>query len=256
MKFDFTLERYEEYLKLLKRQQYDFVLFNEYLAAIEKPNKFCLIRHDVDRFPKRALRMAKLESNLNIQATYYFRTKSFVLRKKIVKAISSYGHEIGYHYESLSDSKGDVNKGIKNFKKNLDLLREVVPIMTCSMHGRPFSSYDNRDLWISDENHRKLVDDFKLLGEIYLDIDYKNIAYISDTGRNWTNSEGNRRDKVDSNILVDFDSSSELKKYLSKEPHDKLVFQIHPERWNKMGLHYAIQLIQDKVINIVKFILR
>ena len=104
----------------------DWGFAGEYMEAIhlmmqqDKPDDFVIIRHDVDRMPYRALDMAKLESKKGIKSTYYFRSKKHTFKPKIIKEISSLGHEIGYHYESLSDAKGDMDLAFADFEKNLN----------------------------------------------------------------------------------------------------------------------------------------
>ena len=73
-----------------------------------------------------------------------------------------------------------MNKALKDFEYNLNKLRAVAPIKTISMHGRPLKSQDNRDLWREKESQSPLKH-VRVLGEVYLDIDYKDIAYINDT---------------------------------------------------------------------------
>ena len=249
---DFTLNAYRQYLGAIKKSYPHILRFDDYFRSDPKPDSFCLVRHDVDRRPHNALRMAELEHSLGLKATYYFRTKKHTFVSDIISSIASLGHEIGYHYESLSDFKGDMQKAIEDFDKNLARLRSVVPVSTVAMHGRPLSAYDNRQIWASTEQHSKLVDHYKLLGEVYLDIDYSDIAYISDTGRNWSPSNNNRRDIVESQISLSFSNGQHLLNYLSHHPHPKLVFLIHPERWSENDIEYGIQYIKDKIINVIK----
>ena len=48
----------------------------------------------------------------------------------------------------------------------------------------------------ANDNYKLLKRDFNLLGDIYLDINYKDIAYISDTGRNWNTNKYNIRENI------------------------------------------------------------
>ena len=253
---DFTLVKYEAYLNLIKKNELPFYLYSEFITLRIKPEKFSLIRHDVDRKPGNALKMAILEHEMGIKSTYYFRIKPYVFDREIIKKIENLGHEIGYHYESLSDENGDMEKAISNFQKNLNKFRSIVNVSTCCMHGRPLKKFDNRDIWRIKENHDRLIREFNIIGEVYLDIDYSEIAYINDTGRNWSSSKSNVRDKVFSNIDADFASSQELSQFLKDKNNNKIVFQIHPERWSDNILEWTIQLLKDKMINFIKRILR
>ena len=148
-----------------------------------------------------------------------------------------------------------MEKAISNFQKNLNKFRSIVNVSTCCMHGRPLKKFDNRDIWRIKENHDRLIREFNIIGEVYLDIDYSEIAYINDTGRNWSSSKSNIRDKVFSKINTDFTSSQELSQFLKDKNNNKIVFQIHPERWSDNFLEWIIQLVKDKMINFIKRIL-
>ena len=252
---DFTLQAYERYLLAIKRSYPKIIRFSEYFNSNPKPENFCLLRHDVDRKPLNALKMAKLENSVGVKATYCFRTKKHTFKPGIISKISRMGHEIAYHYESLSDVNGNMERAIKDFEKNLSMLRKIVPVSTIAMHGRPFKPYDNRDIWKVEENRENLEKKYNLTGEIYLDIDYADIAYINDTGRNWNSTKSNLRDKVNSKIKTDFSSGQRLLNYLNNEPHPKLIFQIHPERWSDNYFEYIVQFLKDKSINVVKCLL-
>jgi len=195
--------------------------------------------------------MAELEREMSIGATYYFRAKPHVFKPEIIKKIEGLGHEIGYHYECLSDANGDMVLALKDFEHNLKRLREIVPIRTISMHGRPLGSLDNRDIWRNPQNH-VLLDKHGILGEVYLDIDYTDIAYINDTGRNWTSAGSNRRDQVASYVEAAFGSGDHLMNCLSSSPHPKMIFQIHPERWTDHPLPWLAQWMVDSGTNAVK----
>lgn len=249
---DFTLSIYSDYLKAIKKNIGHFVRFDEYMSSDNKPSKFCIVRHDVDRKPQNALAMAKLEADLDVKAVYYFRAKPNTFKPNIIQEIEEMGHEIGYHYECLSDADGDMAKAVQLFEKHLKEFRAIAQIKTISMHGRPLKPYDNRDIWKIKENHDLLTNKFNILGEVYLDIDYKEIAYINDTGRNWTSTKSNRRDHVDSNIPADFESAEKLLEYFKNNPNPKMIFQIHPERWTDNQLEYVMQASKDGLINMIK----
>ena len=78
--------------------------------------KVLILRHDVDRKPNQAIKLAKIAFENDVQATFNFR----VLRDRTDNAvieIAKMGHEIGYHYEDLSIAKGDINLSIQFLKK-------------------------------------------------------------------------------------------------------------------------------------------
>ncbi|SPD74049.1 conserved hypothetical protein [uncultured Desulfobacterium sp.] len=252
---DFTLRSYRRYLHAIRSSFSTILRFDEFLFSDSKPDSFCLIRHDVDRKPNNSLKMAEVEAELGIRATYYFRAKPNVFNVPVIREIESMGHEIGYHYESLSDYNGDMFLALKGFMHNLNKFREVVPIRTISMHGAPLSPFDNRDIWREPKNHALLINELGILGEIYLDIDYSDIVYINDTGRNWFSSKSNIRDHVATRLNLDFKNGDELYNYLAVSADPRLVFQIHPERWSDHISDYYLNYFTDHIVNSAKYML-
>ena len=253
---DFTLRAYKRYIQAIKTSFTRVFTFEEFFLSNPKPDSYCMIRHDVDRRPKNALEMAKLENEIGVYATYYFRAKPSSLNFDIMREIEGLGHETGYHYECLSDNHGDMHLALKDFENNLKKFRNVVPIRTISMHGAPLSPLDNRDIWRVPKNHDLLLDKFGILGEVYLDIDYGDTVYINDTGRNWFSSKSNLRDRVISNLSLDFKNGEELYHYLVSNPHPRVVFQVHPERWTDKMTGYYRSVLFDTMVNVCKYGIR
>ena len=135
------------------------------------------MRHDVDKRPHFSLRLAQLEHDLGVKGTFYFRIVKSSFDPEVISAIADLGHEIGYHYEDLALESGDVVRAFESFERNLATLREHAPIRTICMHGSPMSKHDNRLLW-DHYNYR----DLDLIAEPYLDVDYNEAFYITDTG--------------------------------------------------------------------------
>lgn len=253
---DFTLKAYIYYIELIRDKFPNILRFDEFFESGPAPERsiesFCLLRHDVDRRVGHSLAMAKAEHEVGVKSTYYFRTKPHTFKPDILRQVAEMGHEIGYHYENLSDFNGDMEKALDDFKFQLDRIRKVVPIRTIAMHGSALKGIDNRDLWRNDENHRLLREQFDLYGEVYLDIDYSDICYLTDTGRNWTSTKSNIRDKVHSSIPADFESGEAMAAYFRGDPHPKMVFQIHPERYSPTSPDLVIDWSRDQAANIAK----
>jgi hypothetical protein len=205
---DFTIKAYRALLNSLRKQDYQFQTFSDYL---QKPaSRTIILRHDVDKLPQNALRIAQIENLSGIKGTYYFRIVPKSFDEEIIRQIAELGHEIGYHYEDLSLAAGSMKneklkiknddeynrilfeRGIESFQKNLETLRKITPVKTICMHGSPVGKYDNRDLW-------KVYDykDFGIIGEPYLDVDFSQVLYLTDTGRRWNGGSVSVRDKVE-----------------------------------------------------------
>jgi hypothetical protein len=95
-----------------------------------------------------ALQFAQIQHSLGIKGSYYFRLFNIVGNEQVIKQIAALGHEIGYHYDDLSECHGDYQKAIKRFETNLNYLRQFGPVTTMTMEGAPRSKYDNRRLWL------------------------------------------------------------------------------------------------------------
>lgn len=231
---------------------YTIVSVSEYLEKAENRNrKNVIVRHDVDRKIQNSLRMAKLEHSLGIHSTYYFRYP-YTSRPDIITAIRDLGHEIGYHYETLSKAKGDLKTAIALFENELKALREISEIHTICMHGSPLSPYDNRDLWKTYDFRT-----FSILGEAYLSI--KGTTYFSDTGRNWSGKHSIRDIMPEGSGLKDLpavESTDDLIEYFRSCPRDPIYLTIHPERWSLNNSEWMIGAFTDCVMNTGKKILR
>ena len=189
MSFDFTLETYKELLRSLQQHTDHIIPFNELIFSKEEQT-ICL-RHDVDLMPQNSLEFAKIQHDLNIRGTYYFRAKTESWDISIIKEIYNLGHEVGYHYENLSSTGGDLSFAIADFKKNLKKLEKILPVSTICMHGSPRSKFDSKELW-------KYFDyqDYGILGEPYFDVDFSEVLYLTDTGRRWNGDKFSLRDKL------------------------------------------------------------
>ena len=98
---DFTLSAYKQLISTLQSQGYFFQTFEEYLKNSKE--KVVILRHDIDRLPGNALVIAAIERDAGIKASYYFRILKESYDEDIIRQIAEMGHEIGYHYENLSD---------------------------------------------------------------------------------------------------------------------------------------------------------
>jgi hypothetical protein len=201
---DFTLITYKKFLKSLKKADYSFQTISQYLTA--PVSKQVVLRHDTDKLPLNSLQFARIESQMGIKGTYYFRIVPESFNEKIIKEIFSMGHEIGYHYEDLgataqrhkgiTEGKELVKLAIESFENNLARLRELVPVKTICMHGSPMSRWDSRLLWKYYDYH-----DFGVVSEPYFDINFNDVLYLTDTGRRWDGGLVSVRDKAQSSEL-------------------------------------------------------
>ncbi len=247
MNKDFSFDQYELLLKTAIKQGYHCIGVSESIS--DNHNKVLIIRHDVDRKPSKSLKMAKIEQILFCRATYYFRAKPVSFDEDVIHGISSLNHEIGFHYENLCDTNGDIVKAFSNFKENLSSFTNLgYKINSIAMHGRPASPYDSKDIW------KKY--DYKKLGisnETFFDFDYNKILYVTDAGRAWSNDSVNKRDRVESKLNFKIDSLSMFIKELNQGSlPNTIMINIHPEHWAENVLEWYIIHVKRTLRNIVK----
>ncbi len=100
----YTLRNYSEMLENALKFNYKFILFDQARLNYTK-ERLCLLRHDIDADLDAAYKMAKVEAELGIRATYFLMTRSPVynlsarFNHQLVQNIISLGHGIGLHYD-------------------------------------------------------------------------------------------------------------------------------------------------------------
>jgi hypothetical protein len=245
---DFTLSTYKQLLEMLNSSGFSFQTVESFIQSPEK--KVVVLRHDVDERPGNALRLAQIEFDLGIQATYYFRILKISNDPEVISKITAMGHEIGYHYEDYASANGDLTKAIDSFKKNLDYFRKFYPVKTVCMHGSSMSSYDNKTMW----DHYSLSD-FDLIGEPYISIDYANVFYLTDTGRFWDGGRYSVRDSVQNSFHVSCHKTSDIITAAQNgELPDTILLQSHT-LWTDSIKEWFWLEIREKARNNLKMII-
>ncbi|MGA3013528.1 MAG: hypothetical protein ABSD71_05795 [Bacteroidales bacterium] len=257
---DFTTNIYHKLLDTLILQGYTFQPFSAFLQS--PADKVIILRHDVDARKEYSLRFAELEHAKGIHGSYYFRIVPQSFDEDIIKRISALGHEIGYHYETIDTVNEElrirnekftkdqlVDAAYSEFCKNLEMFRKIIPIETICMHGSPRSKSDNRDIW-GKYNYKALG----IIGEPYFDIDFTKVAYLTDTGRRWNGNKVSVWDKVKSPFNFNFRTTNDIIRSVKQLP-DKIMFTLHPQRWNDNKALWFKELIWQNLKNQVKYFL-
>lgn len=238
---DFTLQKYTDLLHSF--MDYGFHALN--------------LRHDVDLLPGNSLRTARIEADMGLYGTYYFRAVPESWDEDIIRQISSLGHEIGYHYESLTTCHGDLDAAYGDFCQNLEALRRIVPVRSICMHGSPRSPWDSKDIWKKYDYHALGIEN-----EPYLDTDFSKTFYLTDTGRRWDGYKVSVRDRIPqyqdqwTAQGLTFHSTDDIIRGLREGRIPKnLMITVHPQRWNPIGPVWLKELLLQKAKNVVKRIL-
>ena len=253
---DFTRQKYRELIAQLKKSGYEFVTYADYCGG-KLPQRFVILRHDVDLKSLNSFGVAWDEKKIGAKATYYFRAVPESWDDEVIQVIYQFGHEIGYHYESLTTCNGDVQKAFGDFTKNLEKLRKLAPVSTICMHGSPRSPYDSKDIWKQYD-----YKDLGIIGEPYLTTDFSKMLYLTDTGRRWDGYKVSVRDKIKgyqeewNQKGWSFHSTDDIIRALQENKlPDQLMITTHPQRWNDFGVVWVKEYLMQNVKNLVKAIL-
>ena len=258
---DFTLKLYRKLLEVLKEKEYEFKTFEQFMVSDSA--RVIVLRHDVDKYPERALQMAEIEDIYGVRASYHFRIGIALGNPGIIQKVVALGHELVYHYEDLSREarilpEGDerLREAFRNFRKNLYFLRRYYPVKIASMHGDPLQTVDNRDLWKHFSYKSEGV-----ICEPYLDIDYSAVLYLTDTGRCWNGSATNIRDKIPGINTIASDGTGSYRTtheiitaIRSGSIAKKIILNIHPQRWTDSIWPWLLELIWQNFKNGIKAI--
>ncbi len=253
---DFSLRTYHRLLQALLESGYQFLTFEQYCLAIKDqlPDRFIVLRHDVDLKAVNSLRTAEIEAQLGIHASYYFRIVPASNQPSIIRDIVQLKHEIGYHYEDMSIANGEVRAAIEHFSKQLAHFRQFYPVQTICMHGAPTSKYDSRLLWQHHDYHQ-----FGIIGEPYFDIDFSQMFYLTDTGRCWDGYNVSVRDKIPhyQDLWVQqglvYHSTGDLIYAIEQGTLPaRIMITTHPQRWTNNIFSWLKELLLQSAKNTVK----
>lgn len=248
MSKDFTLSIYRKLLESALAAGYELTSFQAFIQNQYTKEKVFILRHDVDKLPNNSLDTAKLQADLGVKGTYYFRVVKESYHPEVIQAIRNLGHEIGYHYEDMALCGGDHEKSIAHFEKWLTKFRNFYPVNTICMHGSPMSRWDNRDLW-NKYDYRK----YGIIAEPYYDVDFSKVFYLTDTGRRWDGDKVSIRDKVDNGFNLSFGRTNQLIEAFEKGEMPKVIMHnIHPQRWTNKQLLWTKELVVQNIKNQVK----
>lgn len=173
---DFKLSSYKNTLNEALKLGYEFVNFKNAIST--KTKLKILIRHDIDFSIDQALKIAEIESSLNIFTTYFIRMHSKFYNalsedsKKKINYIENLGHQIGLHFEEDFYEKTDIYLAMKFEKNLLDsfLNRKISSIAPHEPSRTKRFTYDETKL-----------NKIKITHQAYDENLLKNFTYISDS---------------------------------------------------------------------------
>lgn len=198
---DFTESNYRQLLRAAKRS-YQFISFPDF----DNDGRTILWRHDVDMSIQRAFRLAQIEQEEGVRATYFILLHSPFYNAleadnfKLIQKILEMGHYLGLHFAP----------SFCTTRPMLEVLTQERDILQSFFHNNVSAfSFHNPDV---DGDWLRYDDDF-LAGMVntYGKSLKQNYTYCSDSNGYWR--------------------FSRLQDVLDKAEHKKLHILTHPEWW-------------------------
>jgi hypothetical protein len=208
---EYSSTRFRKFLEGLQSDNFSIISLDDYVEGrIDSQKVNVFLRHDVDISLPRTVNMARIQKELGIQSTYFFRLHAekytFEEAQPVIKKLTEDGFKIGLHYETLSVAQGDKQKAIELLASDIARLREFAPISAVAAHGQ--KHYKNQTIW-EDVDKETL--------QIYSAYDMKSDLYLSDAG-------GKRLSGKDGKYLFD--------RIYEAKPGQIVQVLIHPDWWN------------------------
>lgn len=141
---DFTTENYSKLVRLAKKR-FKFCFYSNFKSH----GRFILWRHDVDFSPHRAMRLAKLEQEEGVIATYFIHLQSQFYNifepevTRLIRNIISCGHALGLHFDIADRNISSIEHIEKELKADCSILEHLfeVKIQTFSFHNPTLLSF-------------------------------------------------------------------------------------------------------------------
>ncbi len=142
---DFTENGFRKLLRAAKGHGYQFVRYGE-----EKSDPHLLWRHDVDFSMHRAARLAEIEAEEGVVATYFLNARCVFYNliepqiARLAARIRSLGHDIGLHfdasaYESAHWTQAGLERALRREQTLLETILEA-PVASVSWHNPDLSN--------------------------------------------------------------------------------------------------------------------
>ena len=125
------------------------------------------------------------------------------------------------------------------------------------MHGAPTSKWDGKELW-KQYDYRTVG----IIGEPYLDTDFSDVFYLTDTGRYWDGYKVSVRDKIPgyqeewTKKGLSWHTTKQLLEAIEKGlVPNHVMITTHPQRWTNKASEWHKERILQNTKNIIKRIL-
>ncbi len=173
--FTFTYDRYRLLLSEFVSKGYTFRKFGE-----GPKHKTIYLRHDVDWSPKKAHKMALIESEYGIESTYFVLVTSPLYNpmckhdKKIIRKIADLGHEVSVHFSTHNYWSQNPGNEIleERVEDEIEILQQVVNDVD------PVVSFHIPPDWVLEKDYTSFLNTY---GTKW----FTEMEYIADSSQRW-----------------------------------------------------------------------
>lgn len=172
---------YLDFLAEAKARGFSFVRFDDFLPGrLPLPERYIVLRHDIDFAPIHSLQMAELEHEAGVVSTYFVLVDGQFynpLQKEIIgqlRRIHALGHEIGLHFAVSSAVESDIGREVA---LRLEILSALIgsPARSFSQHDPVNAGFASISL---PPGHFACVDATAVIRD-------HDLLYVSDSAMMW-----------------------------------------------------------------------
>jgi hypothetical protein len=175
---EFTYDEYYDVINSLVSKGYTFASFRE-----TSPNPVAYLRHDVDFSPRKAVKLAEIEAELGVTATYFFLLTSSLYNpfdretRRVIEEVESHGHDIGLHFDTSIywEDEPQEEEIVKRVREEMNALSSL-PCDVVNM-----VAFHNPPEWVFGKNYNGFTSTYE---KRFFD----DIEYISDSNHRWKNN--------------------------------------------------------------------
>lgn len=183
----FTYDSYRHLICLLREHHYNLTDYYNY-KEVQHP---CILRHDIDQSPERAFQLAKVETELDVCATYFvLLTSDFynvfsAKNKMILREMAAMGHTIGLHFDEVTYFNNCTGGG--KFKPNeypqilIRLIQTEVETLSNALDLKIGTVSMHRPSKFCLDSNLKIPGIINSYGQEF----FKGFKYLSDSRRRW-----------------------------------------------------------------------
>jgi hypothetical protein len=194
---DFLYDSYRDLLDGFLKADYRVATVREAATdTIDPP--ILILRHDVEWSAERALVLAAIERSLDVRSTLYFRVDTNANDIRAMVKLQDDGFEIGYHYNCLDRTRGDLTSAIEIFERDVTHMRRSgIDVVTVTPHGNPrlrrVGYAANADLIRQDPDLLKRMHLYDLGGYTRHFARQPNLFPVTDAGLRWNHGQITRK---------------------------------------------------------------